>query len=128
MCRWVSMTGLHMCQQAPGVSSSWLFGGEGQTLCSSYLSVLCRVGLLNIQGSVSSLRISYVCAQGSLGCLKLVFLSCLCVSQVAHHPVSLKPGIRETRITTFWRRTAFWGQDVTSVHPPKSSSIPMTHI
>ena len=101
--------------------------GRPLTPCSSYLSVPHGVGLLNIQGSVSSLFISYVCAQGLLGCLKLVFLSCLCVSQVACHPVSLKPGIREARTTTIQRRTALWEQDMTSVHPPKSSSISMTH-
>ena len=82
--------------------------GRPLTLCFSYLGVLHGVGLLNIQGSVSSLFTSYVCAQGSLRCLKLVFLSCLCVRQVAHHPAFVKPGIREARTTTVQRRVAFW--------------------
>ena len=61
-----------------------------------------------------------------LGHLKLVFLSCLCVSSVAHHPAFNKPGIREARTTAIWSTIALWGQDTTSVCPLKSSSIPMT--
>ena len=56
--------------------------GRPLTLCSSYFSVPHGVGLLNIQESVSSLFILYACAMGSLGHLKLLFLSCLCVSWV----------------------------------------------
>ena len=79
---------------APGVSSSWVFGRKGHWLCSSYFRVPHGVGLLNIQGSVSSFLILYVCAMGSLGHLKLLFLSSLCVSWVVHRPASL-PGIGE---------------------------------
>ena len=164
MCRWVSMTHLHMHQgvsclkgmtddcdvilwcynhtdyfiwqlykkvltQAPGLQFQLGFWqGRPLTLCSSYLSVLHGVRLLNIQGSISSLFISCIHAQGLLGCLKLVFLSCLCVSWVACHPASLKPGIWEARTTAFWRRIALWEQDMTLVSPPKSSSIPMAYI
>ena len=66
-------------------------------------------------GSVSSLFILYVYVQGLLGHLTLVFLSCLCVSQVACDLVSLKPGIREAKTTAVWRRTVLLGQDATLV-------------
>ena len=54
--------------------------GRPPTLCPSYLSGPHGVGLLNIQESISYLFILDVCAQGSLGHPKLVFLSCLCAN------------------------------------------------
>ena len=60
-------------------------------------------GIIKHTGKCLFLFISYGCIQGSLGYLKLVFLSCLCTSQVAHHPVFIKPGIREARTITVQR-------------------------
>ena len=102
--------------------------GRPPTVCLSYLGVPHGVGLLNIQGSVSSFFILCIHVQGLLGCLRLVFLICLCVSWVACHPAFIKPGIREVRTTAIWSRTALWGQGMTSVHPLKSSSTPVTQI
>ena len=106
---------------AAGVS---FWQGRPLTLCSSYLSVPHGVELLNIQGSVSSLFISCIHAQGSLGHLQLVFLSCLSVRWVVHHPASLKPGIGVARVITIQRRITLWEQDMTLVYQPKSSSTP----
>ena len=52
----------------------------------------------NIQGSVPYLYISDICVQGLLRCLELVYLSCMCASQVACHPVFIIPGIGEAEM------------------------------
>ena len=52
----------------------------------------------------------------------------MCVSWVACHPVFIKPGIGEARTTAVQSRTVLWGQYMNLVHPPKSSSIPVTYI
>ena len=43
-------------------------------------------------GSVHYLFVISVCIQVSPGCLDFMYLSCLCVSQVAHHPTLIEPG------------------------------------
>ena len=89
----------------------WLgfWKGRPPTLCPGYLSAPHGVGLLNTQGSVSYLFVLDVCAQGTLGCLMLVFLSCLCASQVACHAAFVKPGIGEAWTTDVQRRIALSG-------------------
>ena len=87
-------------------------------------------GIIKHTGKCLFLFISCGCIQGSLWYLKLVFLSCLCTSQVAQHPVFIKPGTIEARTITIQRWTTLWGQDATSVCPPKlkSSNVPMIYI
>ena len=67
---------------------------------------------------------STVCAWGYLGHLELVCFCCLSVSQVACHPVSIGPCIRVARTTTLQSELAHVGWIVTSVSPPKPSSVP----
>ena len=101
------LNGSHMSPRAQFQFGFWQV--RSLTLCLSYLSASCRVGIYNILGSFHYLFISAVCVLCSVGCLDFTCLSCLCASQVAHHPVFIKPGIGEARTTAFQSGIALLG-------------------
>ena len=79
------------------------------------------VGILNRLGSVHYLFVTAICVQGSPGCLDFMDLSSLCVSQVAHHPMFIEPGIRQARTIGLWSRVHIRGkwqsQQAYQIHP-----------
>ena len=91
-------------------SSSLGFSREGHrpSVLANLVSLM-EKEYKTIQGGVPYWFILSIYSQGWLGHLKLISLSCLCISWVACHPASIKPGIREARITAFWRQIALSG-------------------
>ena len=92
---------------ASGLSSGFLVAAhsvtlheEPQTLSCSYLGASWGVRLQPYR------EVFYICspvsAQGYLGHPELVYLSCLWVNQVSHHPASLRPITRVARTAIIW--------------------------
>ena len=88
------------------VGSGW-FIWQATGLCLNYLAASWGVGLSPYRKAF--FICSFVCAQGYLGHPELVCFSCLWVSWVACHHVSIWPSTREARTTALWQRVAHVG-------------------